>query len=50
MKSDHYCADCKTHFTASLEQHAKTYHDGGIFRGIENGDYKDYQRQQKFKK
>ena len=42
MKSFHYCADCDTHFRASIEQHAETYHDSGLFRGVQNGDYTDY--------
>lgn len=40
----HYCADCDTHFRASIEEHAELCHDGGFFRGIENGDYQDYLR------
>jgi hypothetical protein len=44
MKAKHYCADCETHFRASMEQHANTYHNGGVFRGVENGDWRDYER------
>lgn len=40
---DKYCADCETHFRASVEQHAKTYHDSGFFRGID-GDYREWER------
>lgn len=43
-EADHYCADCDTHFNASPEQHAETYHDGGIFRGVRNGNYRSYER------
>jgi len=46
MKSFHYCADCDTHFRASIDQHAETYHDDGLFRGVQNGDYEDYERQE----
>jgi len=44
-EAKHYCATCDTHFRASIEQHAETYHDGEIFRGIENGNKQDYLRQ-----
>jgi hypothetical protein len=44
MRSKHYCADCDTHFRASIEQHAETYHNGGVFSGIEGGDFRDYER------
>lgn len=43
-KADNYCADCGFHFNASKEQHAETYHDGGVFRGIMGGNYKDWER------
>jgi hypothetical protein len=46
MESKHYCASCETHFRASIEQHAETYHEGGLFEGIENGDFRDYERRQ----
>lgn len=42
-RAEHYCADCGTHFQASIEEHARIEHDGGIFRGIENGDWRDYE-------
>jgi hypothetical protein len=32
-----------------METHAEVAHDGGVFRGIENGDYKDYQRREQYK-
>lgn len=40
-EANHYCDDCETHFRASIEQHAKTYHDGGMFIGVENGNWRD---------
>jgi hypothetical protein len=43
-EAKHYCADCQTHFRSSIEQHARTYHDGGLFNGVEDGDYKSYKR------
>jgi len=43
-EANHYCATCDTHFRASIEQHAETYHDDGIFRGIEDGTFQDYLR------
>lgn len=42
MRAKHYCADCNTHFRATLNQHAETYHDGGVFRGIRYGNFRDY--------
>lgn len=49
MRSNHYCDDCETHFRASMEKHAEVYHDGGLFRGIEGGDWRDYQRREDFR-
>lgn len=51
-QSKHYCAICDTHFggppnNITPEQHADTAHDGGLFKGIRNGNYKDWQRRQK---
>lgn len=43
-----YCADCGFHFRDSIESHADTYHNGAIFRGVEDGNYKDYQEQRGF--
>jgi hypothetical protein len=48
-KSKHYCADCGFHFRSSVEQHAESYHNGGVFRGIEGGDWKDWKRKQQYK-
>jgi len=47
-ESNHYCSDCDTHLRCDMETHADVAHDGGLFRGIENGDYKDYQRRKQF--
>jgi len=47
--ADHYCASCDTHYRADPEQHAETYHDGGIFRGIENGNWRDYERREQYR-
>jgi len=47
--ANHYCADCDTHYRADPEQHAKTYHNGGVFRGIESGNYRDYERQKQYR-
>lgn len=41
-ESDHYCADCDTHFRCSIETHAEVDHDGYMFRGVENGDWTDW--------
>lgn len=43
MRAKHYCADCDFHFRATPEQHADTYHGGGMFRGITNGNWRDYE-------
>lgn len=43
-ESDHYCADCDTHFKADPKVHADAEHDGGFFRGVENGDWRDWDR------
>jgi len=47
-EAKHYCADCDTHFRADPEQHAETYHDGGMFRGIEGGNKSDYLKVRSF--
>lgn len=47
MRAKHYCADCNTHYRASPRQHADTYHDGLLFRGIRNGNFRDYQNRQR---
>lgn len=52
-RSKHYCADCDTHFggppnNVTPEQHAEVAHDGGIFRGIKDGNYKDWNRKQDY--
>ena len=43
-ESKHYCRDCDTHLRCSIETHAEVAHDGFMFRGIENGDFRDWQR------
>lgn len=48
-ESKHYCADCKTHFTVSPQEHADIEHGGGLFRGLEGGDWKDWRRRQRFR-
>lgn len=45
----HYCADCETHFRGSVEDHAEAYHDGGIFRGLRDGDWRDWQRRRQYR-
>jgi len=45
-EANHYCADCGTHFRADPETHARVEHDGGFFRGVIDGNYKDWQRKQ----
>lgn len=44
MRAKHYCADCDTHYRATPRQHADTYHNGGFFSGVTDGNYKDYRR------
>lgn len=44
MESNHYCADCDTHFRLPPEEHARIEHDDGLFRGVVDGDYRDYFR------
>lgn len=48
-KAKHYCAECQTHFGGppnyiSPEEHANIEHDGGIFRGIKDGNFRDWKR------
>lgn len=48
-QAKHYCADCDTHFggppnNISPAEHADVAHGGGMFRGIENGNYKSWER------
>lgn len=45
----HYCACCDTHFggppnNITPEEHADIAHDSGVFKGIENGNKKDWER------
>lgn len=42
-EANHYCANCDTHFRVDIEQHAETYHDGGVFLGVEDGDFRDFE-------
>jgi hypothetical protein len=46
-RSQHYCADCNTHFGGPPEnitpkEHADLKHNGGLFRGVKNGDFRDF--------
>jgi len=43
-EAKHYCFGCDTHFRASPTIHADVALDRGVFRGIVNGDYSDYDR------
>lgn len=43
-RAKHYCADCQTHFRADIDVHAREYHDGAPFPGVEHGDFRDYRR------
>jgi hypothetical protein len=49
--SKHYCATCDTHFggppnDVTPEEHADIEHNGSFFKGIVNGNYKDWQRKE----
>lgn len=53
-RAKHYCADCETHFggppnNITPEEHANTAHNGGMFRGVRNGNYEDWKRKQQFR-
>lgn len=48
-ESKHYCKSCDTHLLCDMETHSEVAHDGGMFRGIEDGDYKDYERREQFR-
>lgn len=48
-EAKHYCADCDTHYGGppnyiNPEEHGDIAHGGGVFRGVSNGDYRDYER------
>ena len=45
-RARHYCRDCQTHFRVSPRQHADTAHQGGLFRGIVDGTWRDWRRRQ----
>lgn len=54
-RSKHYCADCDTHFGGSPnnvtpQEHADIEHNGSMFRGVENGSYKDWVRMKETRK
>lgn len=54
-RAKHYCATCDTHFgsdpnNVTPEEHANIEHDGGMFRGVKNGNYKDWKRKQNHRK
>jgi hypothetical protein len=46
-KANHYCFSCGFHFRATIEQHAETYHESGVFQGVENGTFRDFPRRLK---
>lgn len=53
-RAKHYCADCDTHFggdpnNITPEEHANIEHNGGMFRGIKDGNYRDWKRQKQFR-
>lgn len=48
-EANHYCADCEIHFRDTIEGHAETYHGGGLFRGVEDGNWRDWERRQQFR-
>lgn len=43
-ESKHYCAECDTHLRCDPKEHADFAHEGYLFHGIENGDWRDYRR------
>jgi len=49
-QANHYCRSCDTHFRASPEQHAETYHDGGVFQGVTDGNWKDWERKEQYRR
>ncbi|WP_200531577.1 MULTISPECIES: hypothetical protein [unclassified Halorubrum] len=49
MRAKHYCADCGWHFRVDPAVHADLEHDGGLFRGVVNGNFRDYERRQRFR-
>jgi hypothetical protein len=54
-RAKHYCADCDSHFGGSPnnitpEEHANIAHNSGMFRGVQNGNYKDWKRKQQFRR
>ncbi|SEG34455.1 hypothetical protein SAMN04488133_1955 [Halobellus limi] len=50
MESKNYCADCNFHFNSTIEEHAATYHNDGLFRGVIGGNWKEYQKRLKSRK
>lgn len=54
-RSKHYCADCDSHFggppnNVTPQEHADIEHNGSMFRGVENGSYKDWIRMKETRK
>lgn len=48
-RAKHYCATCDTHFggepnNVTPQEHADIEHNGGMFQGVKNGNYKDWER------
>ena len=46
-ESKHCCAECDTHFggppnDVTPEEHAEIAHEGGLFLGVKNGNWKDW--------
>lgn len=53
-QSKHYCADCETHFGGppnyvTPEEHADHRHNGGLFRGVKNGNFRDWNRVERYR-
>jgi hypothetical protein len=53
-QSKHYCADCETHFGGppnyvTPEEHADHRHNGGLFRGVKNGNFRDWNRMERYR-
>lgn len=42
-ESNHYCAECDTHLRCDPETHADFAHDGYMFQGVTDGDWRDYE-------
>jgi hypothetical protein len=54
-RAQHYCADCDTHFggepnCVTPEKHADIAHGGGMFKGVVDGDWRDWERKRSHQK